>query len=252
MGTQVSIQPGQGERKTMKESTLAISLLCLGCFLSIHKVSGFGAVSGFGSCPASYIYKVGQVYGYVQFPWGRLRSISSVDNIDACANHCKANSKCCSFTYFPRRNKRCDLNSECQSTANGYWGPRDEYYMCVKGESERDYPDVVSIWNTDPDANVLSVHKTCLGQYSKMPGKSSHGKPVWKHIDRGDRFFFMGKDKLWYCGPFYGAKKNIGTISAIRTMGPQPWTIYGGAKSIEYFHSYSQRPKSFLIEGTNI
>ena len=54
-----------------------------------------------------------------------------------------------------------------------------------------DYPDVVSIWNTDPDANVLSVHKTCLGQYSKMPGKYSRGKPVYRNNDRGNRFFFI-------------------------------------------------------------
>merc|ERR1711909_101778 len=83
----------------MKESTLTISLLCLGCFLATHKVNGYGG----------------------------------------------------------------------------------------------DYPDVISIWNTDPNTHV-GHH--CLGQYSKMPGKYSHGKPVYGNNDRKDRFFFVGKNGL--------------------------------------------------------
>ena len=55
------------------------------------------------------------------------------------------------------------------------------------GESDHDYPDIVSIWNKDPDASIWSAQKACLGQYSKMPGKSSHGKPVWKNIDQEDK-----------------------------------------------------------------
>ena len=54
-----------------------------------------------------------------------------------------------------------------------------------------DYPDVVSIWNTDPNAPLSSVQKTCLGQYSKMPGKYSRGKPVYRNKDRENRFFFI-------------------------------------------------------------
>ena len=101
--------------------------------------------------------------------------------------------------------------------------------VSYSGESDRDYPDIVSIINTD-HTEVWFAHRACLGQYSKMEDKSSHGKPVWKHNDREDRFFFMGKNKFWYCSYTYGPTAG-GFLSAIKTKGAFPWTIYTGPKS---------------------
>jgi len=107
----------------------------------------------------------------------------------------------------------------------------------MEGESDHDFPDVVSIWNKDPDASIWSAQKACLGQYSKMPGKSSHGKPVYKNIDRKDRFFFVGANGFWYCSYTYGPTAG-GFLAAVKTKGAPRWT------------RYSFGPKSFIIEGS--
>ena len=72
-----------------------------------------------------------------------------------------------------------------------------------------------------------------------MPGKSSHGKPVYKNIDRKDRFFFVGSNGFWYCSYTYGPTAG-GYLAAIKTKGAPRWT------------RYSFGPKSFVIEGMNI
>ena len=107
------------------------------------------------------------------------------------------------------------------------------------GESDHDFPDVVSIWNKDPDASIWSAQKACLGQYSKMPGKSSRGRPVYKNIDRKDRFFFVGANGFWYCSYTYGPTAG-GFLAAVKTKGAPRWT------------RYSFGPKSFIIEGMSI
>ena len=103
-----------------------------------------------------------------------------------------------------------------------------------EGEPDSDYPDVVSISNTDPSANYSSSDKSCLGQYSKMTGESSLGKPVWRHKDHKDRFFFYGLNGHWFCGYLYGPTRG-GFFSAALNQGA--WTI---AK---------KGPQTFIIEG---
>jgi len=103
------------------QSSLAISLLSLDCFLSYGY--GYGPTK---SCPSSYKYVAGDI------PGGGIRSISSVGNIADCARICKANSKCCSFEHS-RKRKICNLNSECQPTAE-VW---QDFDFCVQeGPSE--------------------------------------------------------------------------------------------------------------------
>merc|ERR1712179_766154 len=107
--------------KAMKESTLAISLLCLGCFLSIDKVQGYRYEPS-GSCPASYVYVAGDI------PGNGLGAFWSA-NIANCAKRCDAKSNCGSFEYSPRR-KHCNLNSESKPTTGVY----QDFDFCVKKE----------------------------------------------------------------------------------------------------------------------
>ena len=101
----------------------------------------------------------------------------------------------------------------------------------VSYSGESDYPGIVSISNTDPDAKLWGPHKSCLGQYSAMEGESSHGAPVYKHNDNAKRFFFVGKNKFWYCSYTHGPTAG-GFFSASRKKGA--WTRYTGPKSITY------------------
>merc|ERR1712179_468710 len=112
---------GTKREKAMKESTLAISLLCLGCFLSIDKVHGYSYEPS-GSCPASYVYVAGDIPGN---GLGAFRSA----NIANCAIRCDAKSNCGSFEYSPRR-KHCNLNSESKPTTGVY----QDFDFCVKKE----------------------------------------------------------------------------------------------------------------------
>merc|ERR1712179_386642 len=112
---------GTKREKAMKESTLAISLLCLGCFLSIDKVHGYSYEPS-GSCPASYVYVAGDIPGN---GLGAFRSA----NIANCAKRCDAKSNCGSFEYSPRR-KHCNLNSESKPTTGVY----QDFDFCVKKE----------------------------------------------------------------------------------------------------------------------
>lgn len=95
----------------------------------------------------------------------------------------------------------------------------------VAGNEEIDYPDVVSIFGSAPADDYTTDAKSCFGFYSKMPGESSRGKPVWKHIDRDNRFFFCGQND-WQCGYKYGDNHG-GYINAPGERFPQsPWKQY--------------------------
>ena len=103
-----------------------------------------------------------------------------------------------------------------------------------EGEPGSDYPDIVSISNRDPSENYDSSAESCLGQYSKIAGESSLGRPVWKHKNRKDRFFFFGLNSWWHCGYLYGPKRG-GFFSAALNKGN--WTIEKNG------------PQNFIIEG---
>ena len=99
------------------------------------------------------------------------------------------------------------------------------FFSAGSVSTETDYPDIVSIFSTDPKSqNHSSYVKSCLGQFAKMPGENSNGRPVWKHTDRPttgnrkDRFFFNGKNNLWFCGYAYG-DEHAGFISAKEMVG---------------------------------
>ena len=74
-------------------------------------------------CPDSYSYVVGRVIGSAT-----VSQVMNVNNIAACAQHCHANSDCCSFEYSPTE-KECNLNEECQSNGPAY----PNQVFCVKG-----------------------------------------------------------------------------------------------------------------------
>merc|ERR1712025_1141638 len=114
---------GTKREKAMKESTLAISLLCLGCFLSIDKVHGYGYEPS-GSCPSSYVYVAGDIPGN---GLGAFRSA----NIVNCARRCDAKSNCARLCSEKPTCKAWTLNVKSNhcwlKTSNKNTGPRNNW-----------------------------------------------------------------------------------------------------------------------------
>ena len=64
-------------------------------------------------------------------------------------------------------------------------------FFAAGENGEPDYPDVVSIFGTNSSENYTVSVAECFGQYSKMQGVSSNGRPVWKHNSRDERYLFL-------------------------------------------------------------
>ena len=100
------------------------------------------------------------------------------------------------------------------------------FFSAGSVSTETDYPDIVSIFGTGPSQNYTSTGVTgCFGQFSKMEGVRSRGRPVWKHKSHFNRVFFSGTSH-WICGDNY--EKADGWIMSkdIIVEGVIPRTIW--------------------------
>ena len=90
------------------------------------------------------------------------------------------------------------------------------------------YPDSVSFskWN-----NYTSLDRI-IGQYTKMEGVSSHGRPVWKH-ENSDTYLFYSSDSYWRVGYAYGGNAGGWIQSNERGLEEIPRTNWNNGVTVE-------------------
>ena len=82
-------------------------------------------------------------------------------------------------------------------------------FFAAGENGEPDYPDVVSIFGTNSSENYTVSVAAWFGQYSKMQGVSSNGRPVWKHNSRDDKHLFYHEEGWWLVGDDYESKQGL-------------------------------------------
>jgi len=231
----------------MKKSTLVFSLLCLGCFLAIHKVNGAGESDYPGIVSISNSDPDTPLKGTPNSCLGQYAVMEGESSHGAPVYKHKEREKrffflgknkfwYCSYTHGPTAGGFFSASRK-KGAWTRYTGPKSISYEGLVG-----YPDVVSISNSDPDAKMSGSQRSCLGQYSLMEGESSHGAPVYKHNDNAKRFFFLGKNKAWYCSYTHGPTAG-GFLWASWKKGA--WTDGAWTKGAWTMKS---SPKSFIIK----